>query len=88
MSADANTEPIPGWLLNEVTSAGRENLDPTHVARYDDKEDADADTEVRFCESLGLNDSSTVVEFGSGTGQSRSLLHHGALELLPLMCRR
>jgi cyclopropane fatty-acyl-phospholipid synthase-like methyltransferase len=69
MSADANTDPIPGWLLNEVASAGRENLDPAHVARYDDKEDADAEEEVRICEALGLSASSTVVEFGSGTGQ-------------------
>ncbi len=69
MSADANTEPIPGWLLNEVASAGRENLDPAHVDRYDDKEDADAEIEVQLCETLGLGASSTVVEFGSGTGQ-------------------
>lgn len=69
MSADAHTEPVPGWLLDEVVSAGRENLDPEHVARYDDKEDAGAVTEVRLCEALGLGTSSTVVEFGSGTGQ-------------------
>ncbi len=69
MSTDANIEPNPGWLLNEVASAGRENLDPAHVDRYDDKEDADAEKEVEFCENLGLVSSSTVVEFGSGTGQ-------------------
>lgn len=69
MSSDANTEPIPGWLLNEVASAGRENLDPAHVERYDDKEDADVENEIQFCETLGLGSSSIVVEFGSGTGQ-------------------
>jgi len=69
MPSGANTDPIPGWLLDEVGSAGRENLDAAHVARYDDKEDADAEEEVQLCEALGLHSSSTVVEFGSGTGQ-------------------
>jgi ubiquinone/menaquinone biosynthesis C-methylase UbiE len=55
--------------LDEVASAGRENLDPAHVARYDDKEDAGAAEEIARCQALGLGPSSTVVEFGSGTGQ-------------------
>ena len=38
--------PRPGWLLDEVASAGRENLDAGHVAHYDDKEDAGAAAEV------------------------------------------
>jgi hypothetical protein len=38
----------PHWLLDEVASAGRENLDPGHVARYDTKEDAGAAAEVRL----------------------------------------
>jgi SAM-dependent methyltransferase len=59
----------PGWLLDEVASAGRENLDADHVARYDTKEDAGAADEVRLCQSLGLDDESVVVEFGPGTGQ-------------------
>jgi len=59
----------PGWLLDEVSSAGRENLDPEHVARYDTKEDAGAEAEVRLCRTLGVNQESTVVEFGAGTGQ-------------------
>jgi hypothetical protein len=33
---------LPGWLLDEVASAGRENLDAGHVGRYDAKEDAGA----------------------------------------------
>jgi hypothetical protein len=28
-------EQLPGWLLDEVASAGRENIDPAHVSRYD-----------------------------------------------------
>lgn len=62
-------EPRPGWLLDELDSAGRENLDPGHVARYDGKEDADAAAEVALLEGLGLGPDSTLVEFGPGTGQ-------------------
>jgi len=58
-----------GWLLNERASAGRENLDPGHVRRYDEKEDAASAEEVALCRSLGMTGESTVVEFGSGTGQ-------------------
>lgn len=59
----------PGWLLDEVASAGRENLDAEHVARYDGKEDADAAAEVALLQSLGLSAESVVVEIGTGTGQ-------------------
>ncbi len=59
----------PGWLLDELASAGRENLDPDHVARYDDKEDARADAEVERLTSLGLEEGSTLVDLGAGTGQ-------------------
>jgi SAM-dependent methyltransferase len=61
--------PAPGWLLDEVASAGRENLDAEHVARYDAKEDAAAVAEVHLCRDLGLDDQSVVVELGVGTGQ-------------------
>ena len=56
-------------MLDERSSAGRENLDVDHVARYDDKEDAAADVEVAILRRFGLDDSSTVIEFGPGTGQ-------------------
>jgi ubiquinone/menaquinone biosynthesis C-methylase UbiE len=58
-----------GWLLDEMTSIGRENLDELHVSRYDEKEDADAAMEVRLLQSEGLSDGSTVVDLGAGTGQ-------------------
>lgn len=65
--------PGPGgpaaWRLDEVASAGRENLDPGHVARYDDKEDARAADEVELLRTLGLEAASTVVDLGAGTGQ-------------------
>jgi len=69
VTAALHSDPVPGWLLDEVASAGRENLDPAHVARYDDKEDAGAQEEIAVCEALGFGPLSTVVEFGSGTGQ-------------------
>jgi SAM-dependent methyltransferase len=61
--------PRPGWMLDELGSAGRENLDPGHVARYDAKEDAGAAAEVALLEGLGLAADATVVELGPGTGQ-------------------
>lgn len=68
MTSDT-TEPGRGWLLDELLSAGRENLDPEHVARYDRKEDAGAGAEAQLCLDLGVTHDSTVVEFGAGTGQ-------------------
>lgn len=61
----------PAWRLDEVAFAGRENLDPDHVARYDTKEDAGAAEEVELLEHRGvLGASSTVVDLGAGTGQT------------------
>lgn len=59
----------PGWLLDEVASAGRENLDAAHVERYDRKMDSEASEEVDRLRSAGLGASSVVVDLGSGTGQ-------------------
>jgi SAM-dependent methyltransferase len=59
----------PGWLLDEKSTIGRENLDSMHVARYDDKEDADALAEVRLLRSTGVPGEATVVDLGAGTGQ-------------------
>jgi SAM-dependent methyltransferase len=59
----------PGWLLDELANAGRENLDSAHVERYDRKMDARATEEVEMLRSWGLDASSVVVELGCGTGQ-------------------
>lgn len=61
--------PKRGWLLDEMTSIGRENLDGLHVSRYDQKEDADSVAEVRLLQSVGLGHDATVVDLGAGTGQ-------------------
>jgi SAM-dependent methyltransferase len=69
MSLSSTPRSRPGWLIEEVVSAGRENLDIDHVARYDAKEDAGAAAEVDLLVSLGLTDESVVVDLGAGTGQ-------------------
>lgn len=69
MSTDRPVGPRPDWLVDELGFAGRENLDPRHVARYDAKEDAAAAAEVALLEGAGLTRESLVLEFGAGTGQ-------------------
>jgi len=59
----------PGWLLDEVASAGRENLDVAHVERYDRKMDARALDEIELLRAAGLGASSVVIDLGTGTGQ-------------------
>jgi len=69
-----------GWWLDEYAHAGRENLDSSHVDRYDGKMDARAADEVELLRSWGLARSSVVVDMGCGTGQF-------ALAVAP-QCRR
>lgn len=69
MAAAPQSHPNPGWLLDEMASAGRENLDAGHVARYDTKEDAGAAVEMALLTNLGLTRDSVVVDMGAGTGQ-------------------
>ena len=82
-----------GWLLDEMGSAGRENLDAGHVARYDAKEDAHAAAEVALLVDLGLDDRSHVVDLGAGTGQftlavAPSCCRVVAVDVSPLMLDR
>jgi ubiquinone/menaquinone biosynthesis C-methylase UbiE len=56
-------------MLDEVASAGRENVDADHVGRYDAKEDAGAVEEVALLSRLSLLQDATVVDLGAGTGQ-------------------
>lgn len=59
----------PGWVLDELVTAGRENLDPVHASSYDLKEDARAVEELQHLVEFGLDDTKTVVDVGAGTGQ-------------------
>jgi len=83
----------PGWVLDEVASAGRENLDADHVARYDTKEDASAAAELALLEELGLHGSSELVDLGAGTGQfvlaaAAVCARVVAVDVSPVMLRR
>lgn len=83
----------PGWRLDEVGSAGRENLDPVHVARYDAKEDAGAEAEVAVLRAAGLEPGATVVDLGAGTGQftvaaARQGFRVVAVDVSPVMLDR
>jgi SAM-dependent methyltransferase len=57
------------WMPDELATAGRENLDAGHAARYDQKEDARAADEVAWLLDRGLDERATVVDLGAGTGQ-------------------
>ncbi len=90
---DRAAPPPVGWVLDEVTSAGRENLDGDHVARYDAKEDAGAAQEVLLLEDLGLDDRSELVDLGAGTGQlaiaaASSCARVVAVDVSPVMLER
>lgn len=69
MASHGGSLPAAGWFPDELAMAGRENLDPAHVARYDGKMDADAAAEVALLADVGLGADSTLIEFGPGTGQ-------------------
>ncbi len=93
MAVAAHGSSPKGWLLDELASAGRENLDAKHVALYDEKEDAKAAEEVELLRGLGLDERSEVVDLGAGTGQFTLAVAHAckrvvAVDISPLMLAR
>jgi ubiquinone/menaquinone biosynthesis C-methylase UbiE len=58
----------PSWYLDESAHAGPEHLDPAYVAAYDQKAGTDWVAEVARLRELGLDDTSTLVDLGAGTG--------------------
>jgi ubiquinone/menaquinone biosynthesis C-methylase UbiE len=70
----------PSWFPDELAHAGEEHLDPEYVAGYDRKAGADPTEDVALLRDLGLNETHTLVDLGSGTGTL-------ALAAAPL-CRR
>jgi ubiquinone/menaquinone biosynthesis C-methylase UbiE len=70
----------PRWFPDELAHAGDEHLDPEYVLGYDRKAGADPTEDVALLRDLGLNETHTLVDLGSGTGTL-------ALAAAPL-CRR
>lgn len=58
----------PGWMIDELTLAGDEHLDPSYVAGYDAKSQTDPSPDITLLQSLGMDAASTVVDLGAGTG--------------------
>ncbi len=59
---------LPGWWPDELAHAGEEHLDPGYVSTYDRKSATDPSQDVALLRELGLNETSTVVDLGAGTG--------------------
>ena len=81
------------WILPELDYAGRENRDPEHAARYDQKMDAAAADELELLTFLGIDQNSRILELGTGTGQfalaaSSAVRHVTAVDVSPVMLAR
>ncbi len=55
-------------LLEEIALAGLEHLDPAYVAGYDRKAGLDPGGDLDELRERGLGPSSTLIDFGAGTG--------------------
>jgi SAM-dependent methyltransferase len=58
----------PVWWLEEEAYAGEEHLDEDYVAGYDTKSRVDPSEDIAKLVSLGLGESSVLVDLGAGTG--------------------
>jgi SAM-dependent methyltransferase len=58
----------PTWFIDEVAHSGPEHLDPDYVAVYDRKAGFDPSADVEQMLKLGLDQTSTLVDLGAGTG--------------------
>ena len=58
----------PAWLFDELAHAGAEHLDAAYVAAYERKTGFDPRKDVARLRELGLDQSSTLVDLGAGTG--------------------
>jgi ubiquinone/menaquinone biosynthesis C-methylase UbiE len=58
------------WMLDELAHAGPEHLDPDFVAGYERKQGyPDPAEDLAVLAAHGLNETSTVVDLGAGTGR-------------------
>lgn len=55
-------------LLREIALAGPEHLDAAYVAAYDRKAGFDPGPDIEALRARGLDASSTLIDFGAGTG--------------------
>ncbi len=56
------------WFLDELAHAGPEHLDPAFVAGYNRKQGTDPVDDVAVLRRHGIDETSTVVDLGAGTG--------------------
>jgi ubiquinone/menaquinone biosynthesis C-methylase UbiE len=56
------------WLFDELPHAGEEHLDPAYVGAYDRKAQTDPSDDVDRLRTFGLDHTSILVDFGTGTG--------------------
>lgn len=78
------------WIFDELTHAGHEHITPEHVAGYDAKAQFDPLPDLALLQTLGLNDSKTLLDLGAGTGEftlaAASLCRRAvAVDVSPLM---
>ncbi|MEZ5411202.1 MAG: class I SAM-dependent methyltransferase [Acidimicrobiales bacterium] len=59
---------MASWWLDELRTAGTEHLDAAYVAAYDAKAQVDPSDDIDTLRRFGLDDASTVVDLGAGTG--------------------
>jgi SAM-dependent methyltransferase len=58
------------WVLDELGHAGPEHLDPEFIVGYDRKQGyPDPEPDIAAFAAYGLDESSTLLDFGAGTGQ-------------------
>ncbi len=57
-----------GRLFNEIANAGEEHLDPQYVLSFDRKSQVDFTEDLALLQGLGLDETSTVIDLGAGTG--------------------
>lgn len=79
------------WMLDELAHAGPEHLDPDFVAGFERKQGyPDPAEDLAVLAAHGLDESSTVVDLGAGTGRfalaaARHFGHVTAVDISPAM---
>jgi SAM-dependent methyltransferase len=58
----------PRWFPDELAHAGEEHLDPEYVQGYNRKAATDPAADLALLRASGLNETSTLVDLGAGTG--------------------